>query len=176
MNQVTNTAISIDYGSAQLKTLDTVKNAQSKLYAECGIEIENFAPEKESSEYYAHTCLLKTKNILFRIAKKTPTKTGWFVTFWKRGFDNIIAPYDESDPVDFIVVAILKDNKIGQFIFPKSILLKKNIFSANNKGGKRAIRVYSPWDKTASAQAIKTQRWQDQYFVDLSSKNSKKYP
>ena len=108
-----------------LKTLETVKNAQGKLYAECGIEIENFAPEKESAEYYAHHCLLKTKNILFRIAKKTPTKIGWFVTIWKRGADNIIAPYDASDPIDFVVVAILKNNEVGQFIFPKSILLKK---------------------------------------------------
>jgi hypothetical protein len=110
-----------------LMTLETVINIQCKLYAECGIKIDNFAPEKESSEYYAYTYLLKNKNILFRIAKKTPTKTGWFVTIWKRGSDNIIAPYDEYDPVDFVFITILKDNKIGQFIFTKSILLKKNI-------------------------------------------------
>ena len=155
-----------------LKTLETVTKAQSKLYAECGIKIENFAPEKESSEYYAHTCLIQSKKILFRIAKKTPTKTGWFVTIWKRGADNIIAPYDESDSVDFVVVAIINNNNIGQFIFPKSILLKKTIFSTNNEGGKRAIRVYSSSDETANAQAIKTQKWQNQYFVDLTSKNS----
>ena len=154
-----------------LETLETVKNAQSNLYAACDLKIENFVPEQESSEYYAHSYCLKAKNIRFRIAKKTPTKTGWFVTLWKRGTDNIIAPYDESDPIDFVVIAILDRNKIGEFIFPKSILLKKNIFSTNNKGGKRATRVYSPLNEAKSAQAFKTQKWQNQYFVDLTSKN-----
>ncbi len=151
--------------------LETIKKAQSNLYAACDLKIENFLPEQESSEYYAHSFSLKSKNIRFRIAKKTPTKTGHFVTLWKRGADNIIAPYDQSDPVDFFVIAILDNGKIGQFILPKSILLSKNIFSENNKGGKRAIRVYSPWDKATSTQAIQTQKWQDQYFVDLTSKN-----
>jgi len=153
-----------------LEILKSVKEAQNLLYDACDFKINNFIPEPESREYYAHSFSLNKKNIRFRIAKKTPTKTGWFVTIWKRGADGIIAPYDESDPVDFVVVSILNNHKIGQFIFPKSVLLKQKIFSANNKGGKRAIRVYSPWDDTTSTQAIKTQKWQDQYFVDLTLK------
>lgn len=50
-----------------LKTLDIVTNTQSKLYAECGIKIENFVPEDESSEYYAHTFTLEDKKGLFRM-------------------------------------------------------------------------------------------------------------
>lgn len=152
-------------------TLEIVKNAQRNMYAKCGLKIENFYPEEESSEYCAHTFTLQDKNILFRIAKKTPTKTGWFVTIWKR-VDNIIAPYDEHDPVDFVVVSILDNDKIGQFIFPKTALLKNKIFITNDKEGKRAIRVYTPWDEATSTQAGKTQKWQNQFFVDLRSLNN----
>lgn len=155
-----------------LAILNTVQNAQNALYDACDFRVEHFVPEPESEEYYAHSCCINNKNIKFRIAKKTPTKTGWFVTLWKRGNDRIIAPYDASDSVDFFVVTILDKTKLGQFIFPKSILLKKNVFSTNNKGGKRAIRVYTPWDEATSAQAIKTQKWQVQYFIDLTLMNA----
>ena len=89
-----------------LKALEIVKNAQGNMYAKCGLKLEKFSPEDESSEYYAHTFTIKGKKGLFRIAKKTPTKSGWFVTIWKRGSDNIIAPYDESDSIDFVVIAV----------------------------------------------------------------------
>ncbi|MCP5369402.1 MAG: MepB family protein [Rickettsiaceae bacterium] len=49
---------------------------------------------------------IKGKKGLFRIAKKTPTKSGYFVTIWKRGADSIIAPYEEADAIDFVVVAV----------------------------------------------------------------------
>ena len=148
--------------------LKTVTDRQNQLYTQCNLIIEHFTPEPESSEYYAHTFTLKNQNGLFRIAKKTPTKTGWFVTLWKRGADNIIAPYDESDSVDFVVISIVSDHNVGQFIFSKKVLREKNIFSTHNLGGKRGIRVYSPWDTVTSLQAAKTQGWQQSYFVDFS--------
>ena len=67
------------------------------------------------------------------------------------------------------MIAVSDGNNIGEFVFPKTILTKKNIFSANGKEGKRAIRVYVPCDKTTSAQAAKTQKWQGQFFVDFNS-------
>ena len=152
-----------------MKTLDKVKHAQDIIYNHHGLKFKNFSPEDESSEYYAHTFTIKDKKGLFRIAKKTPTKAGWFVTIWKRGSDNIIAPYDEYDAIDFVVIAVSDGHRVGEFIFPKIILIKKNIFSTNGKEGKRAIRVYTPWDKTTSAQAAKTQKWQCQFFINLNS-------
>lgn len=143
------------------------------MYAKCNLEIENFSPEDESLDYFAHTFTIKDKKGLFRIAKKTPTKSGWFVTIWKRGADNIIAPYEESDPIDFVVIAVSNGHNVGEFIFPKTVLTKKNIFSINGKEGKRAIRIYTPWDKTTSAQAAKTQKWQGQFFVDLGTSDFK---
>lgn len=156
-----------------LEKLKIVLDAQNYLYNACDIQFNNFEAEKEGLEYYAHSYIINSKNIKFRIAKKTPTKTGWFVSIWKRGSDGIIAPYDESDAIDFVIIAIVNNDKIGQFMFPKSVLLNKNIFSENNKGGKRAMRLYTPDDHATSTQAIETQKWQDQYFIDLTSQNSK---
>lgn len=155
-----------------LKVLEIVKNARDNMYAKSNLEIKAFFPEDESSEYYAHTFTVKGKKGLFRIAKKTPTKTGWFVTIWKRGADNIIAPYDRSDDINFAVIVICDDTHIGEFIFPKNILVKENILSVNGKGGKRGIRVYAPWDTITSPQAAKTQKWQSQFFIDLRSSKS----
>ena len=66
-----------------LKTLEIVKNARDNIYAKCGLKFESFSPEDESSDYYAHTFTIKDNKGLFRIAKKTPTKSGCFVTIWK---------------------------------------------------------------------------------------------
>jgi hypothetical protein len=53
------------------------------------------------------------------------------------------------------------------FIFPKSIAIEKGIVTNGNKEGKRAIRVYPPWDVTTSKQAQKTQKWQLDYFLKI---------
>jgi hypothetical protein len=50
-------------------------------------------------------------------------------------------------------------------------LFSKGVFSGNNKDGKRAIRVYPPWDVTTSKQAQQTQQWQLKYFLEIPAAN-----
>jgi hypothetical protein len=127
--------------------------------------------EVESAEYGACFFELKGLRIRFRVAKTTPTKIGQFVTLWKRIGNGPIQPFDSSDPIDFIVVSTRYQNNLGVFIFPQQALLQHNVFSRAGKGGKRAIRVYPPWDLTVNRQAQKTQQWQLPYFAKISSKN-----
>jgi hypothetical protein len=68
-------------------------------------------------------------------------------------------------------VVVRKDDNLGQFIFPKSVLNKHNIVSMNNQGGKRTIRVYPPWDVTINKQAKKTQKWQLEYLLEIPNNN-----
>ncbi|HEX4044432.1 MAG TPA: MepB family protein [Gammaproteobacteria bacterium] len=143
-------------------------DAKNRIYNPCGIKCSQPIMEKESAEYGACTFRVNDFSIRFGVSKITPTKIGQFVTLWKRIGNGPIQPYDISDPVDFIVVSVRKDNHFGQFIFPKAVLCKQNILSMNGKGGKRAIRVYPPWDKTLNRQAQKTQKWQMEYFLDMS--------
>ena len=143
--------------------------AVEKIYKPNGFLINNLAIEPESKKYSACGFMLNGLNIKFRAAYITPKKVGQFVTFWKRNNAGPILPFDLSDNIDFFVVSVRHDQYLGQFIFPKKILFKKNIISQYNKGGKRAMRIYSPWDITESPQAKKTQAWQLDYFLDISS-------
>ncbi len=127
------------------------------------------APQKEleSQEYEALLFELNNKRIRFRVAKITPKKIGQFVTFWKRMGAGPIMPYDLSDPFDFFVVSVRSNGLLGQFVFPKIELCRQGILSKSGRGGKRAIRVYPPWDKPESQQAEKSQQWQINFFLEI---------
>ena len=107
--------------------------------------------------------------IEYRVSKITPTKTGQFVTIWKRNQEGITAPFDISDDIDFIVITAKGEDKIGQFVFSKTILAEKGIISQNGKDGKRGIRVYPPWDTATNKQAEKTQSWQTKHFLIIDN-------
>lgn len=147
---------------------------QSMLKKYYSLECSPAIKELESEEYGAHDFLLKDLAVKFRIAKITPTKTGQFVTLWKRSKKGPIEPYDLLDSIDLIIINARKDDLVGQFVFPKNLLVKQGIFSKNGKGGKRALRIYPPWDITESQQAQKTQSWQLDYFLETIHEKPKK--
>lgn len=142
---------------------------EDTIYHNCLFKITNVIHHIESKEYSACSFLLNDSKIIFRKAKITPKKTGQFVTFWKRSKIGPIEPYHEKDVFDFFVVNCKSENNFGQFVFPKAILIQKDIVSYNNKEGKRAFRVYPIWEKPISKQAIKTQNWQKEYFISLTN-------
>ncbi|MDO8064807.1 MepB family protein [Janthinobacterium sp. SUN206] len=131
-------------------------------------------PEAESADYGACRAELHGKRLVLRVAKTTPTKIGQFVTVWKRPHpDADIAPLDEADPVDIVIIAVADDvgARHGFFIFPRSVLIGRGVMSRAAQGGKRALRVYPPWCAPESIQAQRTQRWQAAWFAaqdDLS--------
>jgi len=138
-----------------------------KQYNQLGLTCTDLRPDPEGQEYSACSCLMKGKKTYFRCAKITPKKTGQFVTFWQRSAPlNPIAPFDMSDDFERLIVIVRKSENVGQFIFPKYILSNEKILSKNKQGGKRAFRVYAPWDKVESKQAIQAQCWQQAFFVE----------
>lgn len=141
--------------------------AENLIYKKLGFSCDNIVLENESQEYAAASFMLNNHHVLFRASKITPTKTGQFVTIWKRINGGPIQPFDENDPIDFVIISVRSDKNHGQFIFPKKILCEKKIFS-NHGGGKRAMRVYAPWDSANSKQALATKKWQSEFFVDLN--------
>ncbi|MCL5244287.1 MepB family protein [Cellulophaga sp. 20_2_10] len=143
---------------------------KTKIYDSCKLSITNFVLEEESKEYDACRFLLNGRTIISRNAKITPKKAGQFVTFWKRSNAGPIEPFNHTDTIDFFIVNVVYKDKMGQFVFPRSILLKKGILSTDKKEGKRAFRVYPSWDVTTSKQALKTQEWQLNYFYNINDK------
>ena len=140
-----------------------------EIYDKCSLKISDFKTEIESKEYNACQFQLNELNILSRNTKITPKKVGQFVTFWKRNENGSIEPFNENDKIDFYAVNVRTENEFGQFVFPKSVLIKKGIISTEKKEGKRAFRVYPNWDIVKSNQAERTQKWQLNYFYEINS-------
>ena len=144
--------------------LNTINNIVFKVI---GTSISNFKKKLESQAYHSSRFSLNNKSIIYRLAKNTPKKIGQFVTIWKRNDAGITASFNENDNLDYFIIACIKENNFGFFIFPKSILLENKILSTNNIDGKRGIRVYPTWDQATNKQALKTKEWQSQYFVEI---------
>jgi hypothetical protein len=142
---------------------------QTQVFDVCGFHYSAAIEEPESAGYNACYFNLNHLSVRFRTAKITPTKTGQFVTLWKRPGGGDIQPFDATDDIDLAIISVRKENQSGQFIFPKSVLCKYGVLTCNGKEGKRGFRVYPPWDKTDNKQATKTQNWQLNYFMDLSN-------
>ena len=138
------------------------------VYDKYNFEFSNLIIDSESEEYQACSFKLNLFQVIYRLSKITPTKIGQFVTIWKRNDKGITAPFDCSDNFDFIIITSKSDKNLGQFVFPKAVLLEKGIISINNTSGKRGIRVYPPWDIPTSKLAEKTQLWQKKYFYSIN--------
>jgi hypothetical protein len=143
--------------------------AKTLLYDVCGFELTNPLVEKESSEYGACCFNLNGHKVRFRVSKITPSKTGQFVSIWKRDEQGITQPFHEEEDFDLVIISCKTNENFGQFIFAKEVLMEKGIITGRAKKGKCGIRVYPPWDKTMSKQAEKTQRWQTNYFLRIDN-------
>ncbi|GAA4309285.1 MepB family protein [Nibribacter koreensis] len=152
----------------EIETLNSgLSEAIKEVYNACSLHITDFEVEPESQEYKACRFRVNGAVVMGREAKVTPKKVGQFVTFWQRNETGIIAPFSETDAFDYYTVNVRTENRFGQFVFPKAVLIKKGIISTEQKEGKRAFRVYPPWDMVHSKQAEQSQKWQSAFFLDL---------
>ncbi|MGM1047258.1 MAG: MepB family protein [Bacillota bacterium] len=132
--------------------------------------LKSIQEENQNSDYGAGTFHLNSKSVRFRVAKITPNKLGQFVAFWEKDENNKNQPFTYEKAPDLLVInTSMSNNQFGQFIFPKEILAKQNIFKTSTTRGKMAIRIYPSWDNPTSKQAISTKKWQSPYFVDMSA-------
>jgi hypothetical protein len=146
--------------------------AKKIIYDAFGFNYARLFIEKEGVDYEACTFELNDKPVKFRTAKITPTKTGQFVTLWKRNANGIIEPFCDTDAIDLFVASVRKQDHFGQFVFPKTSLCEHGIITTGNKEGKRAMRVYPPWDKTENRQAQRSQAWQLKFFLEIGNGRS----
>ncbi len=147
---------------------DALRRIKSEIYDKCGWVLSDYKEEPGSHEYEACKFQLNSYQVMSRTSKITPKKTGQFVTCWKR-INNNIEPINESDIIDFIAINVITESKMGQFVFPKSVLIEKGIISTNDKLGKLALRVYPSWDNPGNKNAEKSQLWQLKYFYELDN-------
>lgn len=141
------------------------QTTQAWLHQFFGMPCSQIEAQPEGQEYQAATLKLGTSFCYFRTAKITPIKVGQFVTFWKRIPHGTTIAFNVADQFDFLLVFVQKDELKGLFVFPKKVLIERDIVAhAGNKEGKRAFRVYPGWDTTYNKQAQTSQAWQLRYF------------
>jgi hypothetical protein len=155
-----------------MELLENFNILREHVFKKCRLKITDTVLDKESTEYHACSFKINNQNAQYRHAKITPTKIGQFVTIWKRSGSGPIQPFDDSDNVEFFIATVKTKTHFGHFVFPKKVLVKRGVFSVKGKGGKRALRIYPPWDKTESPQAKKTQEWQLKFFADIPKDKS----
>jgi len=129
--------------------------------------ISNIRCEKEPGDYCGNDFQLGAFNIKYRKAKITPKKIGQFVALWKRNGLGKTEPFSLDDNFNFYFIETQHEQNHGFFVFPKMILAEKQILSADQKGGKRGFRLYTPWDFPQNRQAKNSKSWQTLYFIDL---------
>ena len=161
----------------ELYTFDTVlEHINEIIYKPNQLIIASTQEEQQNLEYAAGTFelmnRLTVKTVRFRVAKQTPTKVGQFVTFWEKDSKGINQPFQYDSSPDLLVITTFKDNHtLGQFVFPKNVLLRHHILQSHFTKGKMGIRVYPSWDKPTSNTAKKTQNWQLDYFFVVTGTN-----
>ncbi len=142
------------------------------LYEPSDLTLTSVREEKQNAKYGAGIFQIASKTVRFRVSNVTPTKIGQFVAFWEKDENNKNQSYSFETAPDLFVITTFKNNyTFGQFVFPKEVLLKQNIFRSGSTKGKMAIRVYPSWDRPTNTEAMKTQKWQLPYFVDMSNLN-----
>lgn len=102
--------------------------SQKFVYQPAGLVCSAINIEPESKEYEACSFTINHQLISLRVSKITPTKIGQFLTFWKRLPSKIIAPFDVSDLVDFLIVSVRSWQYFGQFIFSNLYCFHKIFF------------------------------------------------
>lgn len=144
----------------------------SKDYLKDCLVIDNIQFEKDffNHDYEGLRFVVNDMYYHSRLAKKTPTKNGYFLAMWEKNKCGVNIPYDVDSNFDFLLVIVKDGKQQGHFSFPKSTLIEKGILSNQGMKGKMAFRVYTPWNVNLNANATKTQTWQTNYFVDTSIK------
>lgn len=152
--------------------MDIINQLYNNFFIDAGISISVVEPESHNAEYHGVRFHLNKYPVRFRKAKVTPAKQGLFVVAWEKNKNRVNQPYHYDTAPDFMMVYCEESDNKGLFIFDKNTLLKNKILSSHNQKGKMGFRVYPSWSIASSPQALKTQKWQSEYFIDLNCNNA----
>ena len=151
----------------------TLASIETKALHPAGLRITSMVKDAESEDYDGLNLLCNGNvRIKYRQAKLTPRKAGNFVAIWNRSASGETEPFTLSDPFDFYMIAVQSESRSGFFMFPKQALADNGVLTNGPKEGKRGFRLYPDWVEAPNRQALKTQQWQSEYFVDLDRKDA----
>jgi hypothetical protein len=133
-----------------------------------GLQASGVVLEQANAEYGAYRARVGRGLVRLRVGRLTPRKVGLFVAVWQRAADGGTEPLTSDDGVNVLIITVREEDRAGAFVFPAEALVQHGIVSVAGNGGKRGFRMYPPWSTTDNRQAMRTQRWQGAFFLDLS--------
>ena len=139
-------------------------------YQSMGFAVSAPSFETSSQDYGACFFYLNEQLVRLRVGKVTPIKIGCFITLWYRNPQGTLTAYAQTDPFSHLVVLVGSTSQHGQWIFPKKTLIEKKIIASDHSPGKAAFRLYPNWEPALNPQAIRTQSWQRNYFIETTNK------
>ncbi|MBU7396629.1 MepB family protein, partial [Staphylococcus aureus] len=92
-------------------------------------EVKDLTEEKYNQDYEALTFSFKEETYQSRLAKKTPTKAGYFVTCWTKDENNCNQPYSKEAFADYLMIIVIDEELSGYFLFPRELLVEKGILT-----------------------------------------------
>ncbi|MBG9979433.1 MepB family protein [Facklamia lactis] len=132
-------------------------------------EVENIEFENQNSEYEGCSFIYKDALYRARMAKITPKKKGAFVAIWQKGKNGKNEPFSVSDSNERLLIGVREENQTGIFDFPVHILENKGLYKSSRFKGKMGFRLYPSWVDELNETAKKSQKWQNDYFTQLSN-------
>lgn len=151
-----------------MSIVTTIEDFQKMYFEVLSISLADIKLEEHNAKYSGVRFKLNKHSVRFRKAKLTPNKAGFFVVAWEKDDNNNNQAYSYNDSPDHLMVYCETESRQGIFIFPKDALLKNNILSTDKQKGKMGFRVYPTWEELSSKQALQSQKWQSEHFVNLS--------
>lgn len=130
------------------------------------LDVKDLTEEKYNQDYEALTFSFKEETYQSRLAKKTPTKAGYFVACWTKDENNCKQPYSKEAFADYLMIIVIDEELSGYFLFPRELLVEKGILTTFEHKGKMAFRVYPKWCNQLNKTAGQTQKWQCKYFFE----------
>jgi hypothetical protein len=131
-------------------------------------QCSEIAADATNADYGAQLLTIDGLTARLRIGRVTPRKVGLFVAVWERAEDGSTRPFAAEGNTDVLLVIVRDGARLGLFAFPREALREHGILSVAGEGGKRGFRLYPPWSEASSAQARRTQHWQQRYFETIS--------
>ncbi|CFO17471.1 mepB family protein [Staphylococcus aureus] len=132
------------------------------------LDVKDLTEEKYNQDYEALTFSFKEETYQSRLAKKTPTKAGYFVACWTKDENNCNQSYSKEAFADYLMIIVIDEELSGYFLFPRELLVEKGILTTFEHKGKMAFRVYPKWCNQLNKTAGQTQKWQCKYFLSFN--------
>ena len=82
------------------------------------LDVKDLTEEKYNQDYEALTFSFKEETYQSRLAKKTPTKAGYFVACWTKDENNCNQPYSKEAFADYLMIIVIDEELSGYFLFP----------------------------------------------------------